>query len=89
MTEEEKLLEWCNKEFDFEAQQWRWNNIPDEILDCVITVLEQWWPHYKNEHENDFVNEFIYDRIVHSKYWKITKMCLKEEIIDEFKSLFD
>ena len=89
MTAEEKLLEWCNEDFNFDTQKWRTCNIPDEILDCVLTVMEQWWPKFDDGCKNDFIDDFIFERIENSKYGKITKLCLKGYFEDMTKGLFD
>ena len=86
--EQEKLLKWCKENFDFDNQKWTYNTIPDEILDCVIEVLKEWWTHLEYEWDDDFVDDFICD-IINSKYWTITKLWLKWIFNDETKHLFD
>ena len=86
--EQEKLLKWCKENFDFDNQKWNYDTIPDEILDCVIAVLKEWWTHLEYEWDDDFVDDFICD-ITNSKYWTITKLWLKWIFNDETKHLFD
>ena len=38
---QQKLLEWCNENYDFEAQKWKSGDIPEEILDYVLTLEKQ------------------------------------------------
>ena len=85
---QEKLLEWCNENYDFEAQEWKSVDIPEEILDCVLTLEKQGWPKYENGWDADFVIDFIYDKIVRSKYWEITRIWLKESLKEEIDCLF-
>ena len=87
--EQEKLLKWCNENFNFDTQKWEYKYIPDEILDCIIVVLENWWPNFENEFNNDFITDFVYSEIEDGKQWKITKMLLKERFKEETKCLFD
>jgi hypothetical protein len=39
--EQEKLLKWCDEHFNFDTQKWEYENIPDEILDCIISVMKE------------------------------------------------
>ncbi len=87
--DQEKLLDWCNETFNFETQKWECDNIPEDVLDCIIDIMEKWWPHYDNEHQNDFVNDFIYEKIVCWKQAKIAKIWLKEAFEEQTKDLFD
>lgn len=87
--EQEKLLKWCNESFNFDTQKREYKEIPNEILDCVIVVMKNWWTNFENEWDNDFVDDFICSEIVYSKYWTITKMFLKNIFYDETKHLFD
>lgn len=86
---EEKLLKWCNENFNFETQKWEYEYIPDEVLDLVLEILKKGWPSYENESECDFVNDFICSEIVWGKIWKITKIWLKYYFEDNIKHLFD
>lgn len=47
------------------------------------------WPHCEHEGNNDFINDFICDKIVYGKQWDITRMWLKECFEEETKHLFD
>lgn len=87
--EQEKLLKWCNENFNFDTQKWEYKEIPSEILDYVIVVMKNWWTNFDDEWTNDFIDEFICSEIVSSKYWTITKMWLKSLFNDETKHLFD
>lgn len=87
--EQEKLLKWCNENFNFDTQKREYKEIPNEILDCVIVVMKNWWANFENEYDNDFIDDFIQDEIISSKYWTITKMWLKSIFYDETKHLFD
>ena len=89
MMEEKKLLDWMYQNFNFDTQKWEYECIPDEILDCIISIMENDWPHCENEWENDFINDFVYDKIVDWKQGKITKMRLKWYFEEETKDLFD
>ena len=71
------------------AQKWIYEYIPDEILDCVIGIMENGWPRCKKEWACDFINDFICSNIVYWKQWKITKMWLKECFEEDTKHLFD
>jgi hypothetical protein len=51
--------------------------------------MKEWWTHFKNEWDNDFVDDFICSEIIYSKYWTITKIFLKNIFYDETKHLFD
>jgi hypothetical protein len=39
--EQEKLLKWCKENFDFDNQKWIYKDIPDEILDYVISIMKE------------------------------------------------
>lgn len=86
---DEKLLKWCNENYDFDAQKWTFESIPEEILDCVEFVMKQWWPQREDDFENDFITDFICSQIVCSKIWKITKLWLKEACKEQIENLFD
>ena len=88
MDAKEKLLKWCKENFDFETQKWDFNNISDEILDCVLDYMNAGYPKYEHEWDDDFVIDFICE-IGHSKIWKITKLLVKESFEEETKHLFD
>ena len=83
-----KLLDWCNENYNFETQKWNMDNIPDEILDCVLAYMKEWYPEIEYEWDEDFVTDFIV-RITHSKIWKITRQWLKESFEEELNGLFD
>lgn len=87
--EQEKLLKWCEEHFNFDTQKWEYEYIPNEILDCIITVRGKWWPRFENEYNDDFVIDFVYSEIEDGKQWKIIKMLLKERFEEETKDLFD
>ena len=86
---ENELLKWCIKNFDFDTQQWTFKSIPDEIIDYALGISKEWWPRCENEADNDFINDFIYEHIVCSKYWDIVRIWLKEDFEDRIKGLFD
>ena len=87
--DEKKLLDWMYQNFNFDTQKWEYEYIPNEILDCVISIMENNWPHCENEWENDFIEDFICDEIVYWKQWKITKIRLKGLFEEETENLFD
>lgn len=88
MDAKEKLLKWCDENFNYDTQEWNLNNIPDEILDCVLDYMKAGYPKYEQEWADDFVADFICE-IAYSKIWKIAKLWLKELFEDETKHLFD
>ena len=87
--EEKKLLDWMYQNFNFDTQKWEYEYIPNEILDCVISIMKNDWPHCEYEWDDDFITDFIYGEIVDWKQGKITKMRLKERFEEETKHLFD
>ena len=49
MDTKEKLLKWCDENFNYDTQEWNLNNIPDEILDCVLEYMKAGYPKYEQE----------------------------------------
>lgn len=87
--DEKKVLDWLEKNFNYDTQKWIYDTIPDEILDCIISIMKNNWPHCEHEGNNDFINDFICDKIVYGKQWDITRMWLKECFEEDTKHLFD
>lgn len=87
MDAKEKLLKWCEENFDYETQKWDFNNVTDEILDCVLDYMNAGYPKYEQEWADDFVTDFIYE-ITHSKIWKITRAWMKKSLEEEIDTLF-
>ena len=85
----QKLLDFCNENFDFDTQKWTCVDIPDEILDCALIVSREKESLFEHDFEDDFVVDFIYEKIVLSKYWAIIKAWLKESFEDRVDGLFD
>jgi len=88
METKEKLLKRCEENFNYDTQKWNFDNITDEILDCVLDYMNAGYPKYENEWCGDFVTDFIFE-ITHSKYWKITRLRLKESFEEDTKHLFE
>lgn len=88
MNPQNKLLKRCEDNFNVETQEFT-NEIPEEILDCIIEVIQWWWPDFEDWCNNDFVNDFICSKIIYWKYWTIVRIWLKELFKEETKHLFD
>lgn len=90
MKPQNKLLKRCEDNFNEETQKFA-NEIPEEILDCIIEVMQEWWPSFENEACNDFINDFIYDfvhdTVFNSKYGTILKIHIMNNF-DEFIAMF-
>lgn len=91
---EKKLLDWLNANFDFDSQEWIYDTIPDEILDCVLDIMRR-EDDFESLYEMfddatpDFITDFIFDQIVNWKQGEITKLWLKRNFEKETESLFD
>lgn len=76
MNSQNKLLKRCEDNFNEETQEF---------------VMQQWWPHFEDEGNNDFVNRFIYefvhDTVSNSKYGTILKIYMMD-IFDEYLAGF-
>lgn len=88
METKEKLLTRCEENFNYDTQEWKFNNITDEVLDWVLDYMRAGYPKYENEWCKDFVVDFIYE-LTHSKLWKITRLRMKESLAEEIECLFD
>ena len=96
MNPQNKLLKRCEDNFNEETQEFS-NNVPEEILDCIIDVMQKWWPDFEDWCNNDFVNQFIYefvrDTVFNSKYGTILRIYIMnnfDEYLAGFKQdLFD
>ena len=87
LAEAKKLLDWCNENYNYETQKWNMDNVPNEILDCVLVYMKAGYPDFEDEWNTDFVTDFIH-ALTQSKIWKITRQWMKESVEEELEGLF-
>lgn len=91
---EKELYKWLEKNYDFKSQKWVYKNIPDEVLDCILNIMEKEddFNHLYSElkdYEVDFISDFICNELVYWKQWKIIKLWLKGLFKEKIEEVFD
>ena len=91
---EKELYKWLEKNYDFKSQKWVYKNIPDEVLDCILNIMEKeddfnYLYSKLKDYEVDFISDFICNELVYWKQWKIIKLWLKGLFKEKIEEVFN